>query len=89
MRGSLIIEKILDPMLRQQWEGKVVRLGRALRDLEKARENRENDPTNLEYFEAVTAFAAARDDERLFYWENFYEERTSDPDEGIRIKASK
>ena len=89
MRGSLIIEKILDPMLRQQWEGKVVRLGKALRDLEKARQNRDNDPTNLEYFEAVTSFAAARDDERLFYWENFYEERTSDPDETIRMKASK
>lgn len=75
-------------MLRQQWEAKVVRLGRALRELEVARKNRENDPTNLEYFEAVIQFADARDEERLFYWENFYEERTPSPDDTIRIKTT-
>ncbi len=89
MRGSLIIEKIMDPMLRQQWEAKVVRLGKALKDLEEARKNRESDPTNMEYFEAVMQFAAARDEERLFYWENFYEERSSSPDDTIRIKTVK
>ena len=89
MQGSLIIEKIMDTMLRQQWEAKVARLGKALRDLEKARQNRENDPTNMEYFEAVMQFAAARDDERLFYWQNFYEVRHASPDDTIRIKTAK
>lgn len=89
MKGSLIIEKIMDPMLRQQWEAKVFRLGRALKELDKARENRANDPTNMEYFEAVMQFSAARDEERLFYWEHFYEERTPSPDDTIRMTREK
>ena len=86
MQGSLIIEKIMDPMLRQQWEAKVTRLDKALKDLDEARRNREADPTNMTYFEAVMRFAEARDEERLFYWQNFYEERLQDPDETIRFK---
>ena len=33
-------------------------------------------------------FAAARDEERLFYWENFYEVRNSSLDDTIRIKTT-
>ncbi len=88
MQGSLIIEKIMDPMLRQKWEAKVAKLGVALRDLDEARRNREADPTNMTYFEAVMRFAEARDEERLSYWQNFYEERSKDPDETIRYNAS-
>jgi len=89
VKGSLIIEKMMDPMLRQQWEGKIARLGKALKELEEARKNWDNDPTHMEYFEAVMQVAAARDDERNFYWENFYELRTVNPDDTIRINVKK
>ena len=76
-------------MLRQQWEAKVVRLGKALSDLNEARENRSSDPTNMEYFEAVMRFSAARDEERLFFWEHFYEERIHSAEDTIRMTREK
>jgi hypothetical protein len=78
MKGSVVLEKINDLQLRQKWEGKLMKLARAFKELNAVRTSGEDDPSGMRYFEAVTRFSEARDDERTFFWKNFVEERVED-----------
>ncbi len=78
MKGSVVLEKLNDPNLRQKWEGKLIRLAKAFKELNAVRTSNQDDPTGMIYFEAVTRFAEARDDERTYFWSNFVEERVED-----------
>jgi hypothetical protein len=78
MKGSLILERIKDPQLRHKWHNHLDQLHSALDQLNKVRRSPTDEPSELEYIEAVLRFAEARDDERNFFWDTFVEERVDD-----------
>ena len=71
MNGNLIIEKINDPALRQEWHGYLSLLYASLKRLNVIRLNPAEDPSRMKYVEAVMEFIDARDKERTFFWDNF------------------
>ena len=85
MKGSVVLEKINDRLNQMRWEAKLVKLAKAFKDLNTAIATKANDPTGMQYFEAVTNFAEARDEERNVFWECFIEERQED----ITVKTAR
>jgi len=75
MKGSLILDRIKNPQLRDEWHNCLDQLQSALDSLNKVRQSPSNEPSELEYLEAVLRFAEARDNERNFFWDTFVELR--------------
>lgn len=78
MRGNLVLDRIVDKTLRQQWHVHLSRLSKAIKGLTEARMAANNDPTGLAYLEAAMEFVDARDAERTFYWDTFVRPGTAD-----------
>ena len=78
MRGNLVLDRICDKELRQQWHMHLARLSKAIKGLIEARMTADNDPTGLAYLEAAMEFVEARDAERTFYWDTFVRPGTPD-----------
>ncbi len=75
MKGSLILDRIKDPKLRDVWHLRLDQLYSALDKLNDVRHPLGNEPSELEYLEAVLRFAEARDNERNYFWDTFVEQR--------------
>ena len=75
MRGSLILDRLNDPDLQQEWHNRLDRLHSALENLKKVRRPPGKRAVAGVYLEAVLQFAEARDHERTFFWDTFVEER--------------
>ncbi len=78
MKGSLILEKLNDPLLRSKWYKELVPLHKALKDLQSFNVAHTDDVNEMEYMEAAMAFIEARDNERLFFWDNFVRKGTGE-----------
>ena len=90
MKGSVIIEKLRSPELRREWDKYLYRLTKTIKKMNEAKHSLLEDPTGLEYLEAVLAFAEARDEERNFFWAAFVENRSvSQRQLDARKKATK
>ena len=57
MKGSVIIEKLRSPELRREWDKNLYRLTKTIKKMNEAKHSLLEDPTGLEYLEAVLAFA--------------------------------
>lgn len=77
MKGSLILEKVNNRALREEWEKRLVKLNKALKHLVESKYTTDNELSKMEYIQAVLEFAEARDEERSFFWDKFVEMRTS------------
>jgi len=77
MKGSLILEKVNNRVLREEWEKRLVKLNKALKHLVESKYTTDNELSKMEYIQAVLEFAEARDEERQFFWDKFVEMRTS------------
>lgn len=90
MKGSVIIEKLRNPELRREWDKYVYKLAKSIKKLNEAKHSLLQDPTGLEFLEAVLAFTEARDEERNFFWDAFVENRSvSQRQLDARKKAAK
>ena len=76
MKGSVIIEKLRNPELRREWDKYLYKLTKTIKKMNEAKHSLLQDPTGLEYLEAVLAFTEARDEERNFFWDAFVENRS-------------
>lgn len=90
MNGNLILDKVNDPNLQSKWHQYLTEMGKALKKLEEARYNSFNDPTKLEYLQALLDFIEARDRERNYFWQVFVKKGTPQPvyKEKMKAKAS-
>jgi hypothetical protein len=77
MKGSLILEKVNDPVLRHEWEKRLVKLNKALKHLVEIKYTSNDELSKMEYIQAVLEFAEARDNERQFFWDKFVEMRVA------------
>jgi hypothetical protein len=75
MRGSLILDRIDDPYLRERWRQSLGDLRIALNRLDNLLETEDPRLLKAQYLEAVLQFAEARDHERNFFWDMFIEQR--------------
>ena len=71
MNGDLILDKVNDPGLQSQWHQYLTEMGKTLKKLEEVRYSSIDDPTKLEYLQALLDFIEARDRERNFFWDVF------------------
>lgn len=78
MNGDLILDKVNDPELRDEWHRHLNSVQKALKKMNEIRITSEKDPTQLQYFEAVLEYMEARDNERNFFWDKFVNKQTSD-----------
>ncbi len=79
MKGSIIIERINNPELRDEWHNRLDKLNIEIKKLYKIRQTLGAESTEVDYLEAVLRFAEARDNERTFFWDTFMEERVQNP----------
>jgi hypothetical protein len=75
MKGSLILERVNDPVLRHEWSKRLAKLDKAMKNLKEMDFLAGHDPNNMEYMQAVLEFTDARDEERTFFWDTFVELR--------------
>ncbi len=87
MKGSLILEKVNDRQLRNEWQGYLSELEAALENLGRAIDSPVWGSSRMQYLEAVLRFAEARDNERNFFWDTFVEPRV--PDVSVSPRAGR
>ena len=61
MKGSLILEKVNNRAIREEWEKRLVKLNKALKRLVEARYTKDDVLSKMEYIAAVLEFAEARE----------------------------
>jgi hypothetical protein len=81
MKGNLIIDKISDPKLRQEWAVHLTPLYKALKNLVETKVLQEDRMSELEYLEAAMQFIEARDRERTFFWDTFMQKVNEESDQ--------
>ena len=87
MNGNLILDKVNDPQLQSQWHQYLNEMGKTLKKLEAVRYSSADDPTKLEYLQALLDFIEARDRERNFFWKVFVKKGTPQPVYKDKIKV--
>ena len=78
MQGSLILEKFKDPILRQKWQQYLSKLNKELKVLSQVHLTDSDDFNEIEYLQVVLDYIEARDNERVFFWDNFVRKGTED-----------
>ena len=78
MQGSLILEKLKDPILRQKWQQYLSKLNKELKELSQVHLTDPGDFNEIEYLQVVLDYIEARDNERVFFWDNFVRKGTED-----------
>jgi hypothetical protein len=75
MKGSLILERVANPILREKWVAYLEESRTALIRLQNILMNEDEKAFKANYIDAVLQFAEARDNERNFFWDKFVEQR--------------
>lgn len=78
MQGSLILEKLKDPILRQKWQQHISSLNKELKVLSQMHLTHPDEFNEIEYLQIVLDYIEARDNERVFFWDNFVRQGTED-----------
>ncbi len=86
MQGSLILEKLKDPNLRHEWQQYLSKLNKELKELSQVHLTHSDDLNEIEYLQLVLDYIEARDNERVFFWDNFVRKGTEDKAMGTTQK---
>ena len=78
MQGSLILEKLKDPILRKKWQQQISALNKELKTLSQMHLTHSDEFNEIEYLQVVLDYIEARDNERVFFWDNFVRKGTED-----------
>lgn len=78
MQGSLILEKLKDPILRQKWQQHISKLNKELKEISQVHHTESSEFDEIEYIQVVLDYIEARDNERVFFWDTFVRMGTED-----------